>query len=67
MGQRCSHRGDRYVDLAGDEGGKDGRVALVRNRLDVDAGRGLEHLHGQVERVADAGHAVVETARILLR
>src|SRR6516165_10830034 len=67
MRQRRCHRGDRHLDLAGDEGGEDGRVALIWNRLDVNAGRGLEHLHGQVERVAGAGHAVIEAAGILLR
>src|SRR2546429_5078298 len=62
MRQRRRHRRDRHLDLAGDEGGKDRRVAPVGNRLDVNAGGGLEHLHGQVERIADAGHAVVGTA-----
>ena len=62
MRQRRRHRRNRHLDLAGDEGGKNARVAFVRNRLDVDSRCGLEHLHGQVQRVAGARHAVIECA-----
>src|SRR5512133_1739539 len=67
MRQCRRHGRNGYLDLPGDESGENPRVPFVWNRLDVDAGRGLEHFHGQVERIADTGHAVVETARLGLR
>ena len=39
MRQRRRHRHDRHMDLAGDQRGKDRRVAAVGDGLDVDAGR----------------------------
>ena len=61
---RGRERHHRDLDVAGDQRRVDLRVAAERHREDVDAGRVLDHLHGQVQRIADAARSVVELAGI---
>ena len=60
------HRGrkrhHRDLDVARDQRGVDLRIAAERHGENVDAGRMLDHLHRQVQRIADAARSVVELA-----